>query len=529
MALFKSLFASLTAALSIALLLGLDGVEGRRGIMSRSELHARQLEAAKRYKVPILPRSGQSFDNQLYSRSYAPANVQNITFTNPKASQFWVNGSAIPLVDWDVGPSWSGLLPISSAANETRKLFFWFFPPAAGGSLDDLIFWTNGGPGCSSLEGFLQENGPISWGYGQAAPTPNQYSWTNISSMLWVEQPVGTGYSQGTPTAQNEEDVASQLVGFMQQFLEVFSELKGKKLYLTGESYAGTYIPYIADYIYTHPTLLDLQLQGIWMADPLISWDVVQEQIPAVDFVYKYQHVFAFNQTYLQYLNDTASKCNYAGYVQKYVTFPPKGPLPMPGNNTFADPGCDLWDDILNAALIINPGFNIYRIFDMYPILWDVLGFPGTFFQAQSPIYFDRPEVKKAIHAPLNTTWAECSNVNVFPNGDASLPPVFSVLPSVIEKSKRAIILHGLGDYVLIADGARIAIQNMTWAGMQGFQTPIATDSFVVDGIGALGNVHQERGLTYYEVVLSGHMIPQFSPWSAFQSVHYLLGLRSTP
>ena len=41
---------------------------------------------------------------------------------------------------------------------------------------------------------------------------------------------------------------------------------------------------------------------------------------------------------------------------------------------------------------------------------------------------------------------------------------------------------------------------------MQGFQTPIETDSFVVDGMGALGTTHTERGLTYYEVALSGHM-----------------------
>ena len=49
---------------------------------------------------------------------------------------------------------------------------------------------------------------------------------------------------------------------------------------------------------------------------------------------------------------------------------------------------------------------------------------------------------------------------------------------------------------------------------MQGFQTPIESDSFIVDGMGgvSLGNVHSERGLTYYEVVLSGHMVPQFSP-----------------
>ena len=46
----------------------------------------------------------------------------------------------------------------------------------------------------------------------------------------------------------------------------------------------------------------------------------------------------------------------------------------------------------------------------------------------------------------------------------------------------------------------------MTWDGVQGFQTPIEVDSFVVDGIGALGTTHTERSLTYYEVALSGHM-----------------------
>ncbi|KIL59177.1 hypothetical protein M378DRAFT_15036 [Amanita muscaria Koide BX008] len=519
MALFGSLLASLAAALSIALLCGLDaysGVEARRTFPTRDQIQARQLEAAKRYNVNNLLKAQQFPKNELFVASNAgasgpSASVQNITFKNPLASHFWVNGTSIPFVDWDVGPSWAGLLPISSAANETRKLFFWFFPPAEGGSLDDLILWTNGGPGCSSLLGLLQENGPISWQHGQAKPTPNQYSWTKISSMLWVEQPVGTGYSQGTPTAQNEEDVAAQLVGFLKQFLHVFSELKGKKFYLTGESvriFTRRHYPMftktfgnIADYIYTHPTLLDLELQGIWMGDPVIGWFVTQEQIPAVDFVHKYEHVFAFNQTFLKYLDDTALKCGYTGYQQKYATYPPKGPLPLPGHDTFADPGCDVWDDIFNAVLIVNPAFNCtgsltsIRCYGTFLVSRD-----GSFFALQTtPTYFDRLDVKQAIHAPLNSTWQICTDINVFPNGDASLPPTFTVLPNVIEKSKKAIIMHGLADYVLIADG-------MTWAGKQGFQTPIANDSFIVDGIGALGTVHEERGFTYYEVVLSGHM-----------------------
>ena len=49
---------------------------------------------------------------------------------------------------------------------------------------------------------------------------------------------------------------------------------------------------------------------------------------------------------------------------------------------------------------------------------------------------------------------------------------------------------------------------------MQGFQQPIANDSFIVDGVGALGNMHSERGLTYVEVALSGHMYVLYLPLS---------------
>ncbi|KAJ7165912.1 alpha/beta-hydrolase [Mycena filopes] len=503
--------------LALSLVGSLIGAADGRKMMSKSELHARQAEAAKRFERMPLPRAAAPKSN-------------NITFKNPKASQFFVDGTSIPEVDFDVGPSWSGLMPISADPNETRKLFFWFFPPGPEGSLDDLIFWTNGGPGCSSLEGFLQENGPFQWGVGTAKPIPNVNSWTNLSSMLWVEQPVGTGFSQGTPNIKNEDDLAAQLVGFLNQFLEVFAELNGKKLYLSGESYAGQFVPYIANYIYEHPTALNLSLQGIWIADPVLGWDVVQEQIPAVDFVHKYENVFAFNQSFMAELDALAVKCKYAGYYQKFATYPPAGLLPLPGKSTEADRGCDVWDIIFDAALTKNPAFNIYRIFDTFPVLWDVLGFPGSFEDIQlAPLYFDREDVKKAIHAPLNVSWSECSNVNVFPRGDASLPSALSVLPNVIEKSVRTVITHGLADFILIAEGARIVIQNMTWNGLQGFQTPIANDSFLVDGVGSLGTAHTERGLTFLEVELSGHMVPQFSPLAAFQSMQFLMGFRSTP
>ena len=83
----------------------------------------------------------------------------------------------------------------------------------------------------------------------------------------------------------------------------------------------------------------------------------------------------------------------------------------------------------------------------------------GTFPQMQtSPVYFNRPDVKQAIHAPADVEWAECADpsVNVFvgPGGaDMSPPSAFSVLPSVIEKSARTVIVHGTADFNLIAQG----------------------------------------------------------------------------
>jgi carboxypeptidase D len=74
-------------------------------------------------------------------------------------------------------------------------------------------------------------------------------------------------------------------------------------------------------------------------------------------------------------------------------------------------------------------------------------------------LYFDREDVKEAIHAPTNVNWVDCTDTNVFPTGDASLPPAFTVLPNVIEKSKRSVIVHGLADFILIAEGARIVLQ----------------------------------------------------------------------
>ena len=76
-----------------------------------------------------------------------------------------MNGSALPDVDFDIGESYAGLMPISNAT-DSPEMYFWFFPSENPLAENEILIWLNGGPGCSSLEGLFQENGPVIWQYG---------------------------------------------------------------------------------------------------------------------------------------------------------------------------------------------------------------------------------------------------------------------------------------------------------------------------------------------------------------------------
>ena len=168
--------------------------------------------------------------------------------------------------------------------------------------------------------------------------------------------------------------------------------------------------------------------------------------------------------------------------------------------------------------------FDIYQIATTCPLLWDVLGFPGTvsYLPQDAKVYFDRPEVKKAINAP-QVPWAEASPKQIYQTASGLSANYtnnqfsgLTVLPSVIENSKRTLIGHGGLDYILLRNGTLLTIQNMTWNGQQGFQSPIEDDFYVpyhtdfqaatMASAGVVGKTHTERGLTFFGVDQSGHM-----------------------
>lgn len=190
--------------------------------------------------------------------------------------------------------------------------------------------------------------------------------------------------------------------------------------------------------------------------------------IPATPFVEYWGPLINLNKTFIADITNRAEKCGYTSFLEKSLVFPPKGKLPTPPNVDYTMEGCSIWNDIYNAASLVNPCFDIYQVATTCPLLWDVLGFPGSFdyLPAGAQVYFNRTDVQKAINAPIQQ-WEECSSGVL--DTDTSPPSGLSVLPTVIEKTGNVIIGHGMLDYILIMNGTLVMIQNMTWNGAQGF------------------------------------------------------------
>lgn len=165
------------------------------------------------------------------------------------------------------------------------------------------------------------------------------------------------------------------------------------------------------------------------------------------------------------------------------------------------------------------------------------------------PVYFNRSDVKKAIHAPSDVEWTECKGP-VFlgdggpqDEGDLSPDPIQKVLPRVIEATNRVLVANGALDMDVLTNGTLSSIQNMTWNGAMGFSAApnktivitlpdLAYQDLFADQYGAnydnpqgiMGKQHYERGLMFAETYLSGHMEPQFQPRVAYMHLQWLLG-----
>ena len=382
--------------------------------------------------------------------------------------------------------------------------------------------------------GFLTENGPFLWQPGTLKPDHNPWTWVNLTNVVWIDQPVGTGFSPGTPTITNEHELSSQFLGFWENFSNTFG-LQTWDIYLAGESYAGRYVPYIADAMFNKNDTTNYNVKGTMLNDALISLNSFQQIVPEVAYVNYWNQLFRLNDTFMEYINNASDSCGYTAYLEEHLVYPPNPDVNVTVQN------CTYLQAEIQAALTLkNPCFDLFQITNSCPLLWEVIpppaypGYPKYKAQGSGPTFFNTDAVKKAINAPVDIKWEECTDREVFVDGiDTSPAPDGGVYEKVIERSTRTVLAHGALDMILVANGTLMTIQKMTWNGAQGFTTQ-PSDPFVVPyqpenvhnqaGSGIFGTTHTERGLTWVNVDLAGHMIPQYAPAAAYRYLEFLLG-----
>lgn len=96
--------------------------------------------------------------------------------------------------------------------------------------------------------GLFLENGPMRVTMGPNGPDdfqllPADKAWTDSYNVIFLDQPVSVGFSFGDTAGLNMEVGANEFYSFILQFYEMYPEMKTVDFHITGESYAGKYIP----------------------------------------------------------------------------------------------------------------------------------------------------------------------------------------------------------------------------------------------------------------------------------------------
>ena len=147
-------------------------------------------------------------------------------------------------------PWYSGYLDIAGG----KHMHYLFQTAQTAPATAPLHLWLNGGPGCSSLEGAFAEMGALL--VDEQDPSKlvaNPSSWNNISHSLYLEAPACVGYSYADDISGCSHDDSSQAADNYQAllvFFTLFPEYASADFFITGESYAGIYVPTLAKAVY---------------------------------------------------------------------------------------------------------------------------------------------------------------------------------------------------------------------------------------------------------------------------------------
>jgi len=378
----------------------------------------------------------------------------------------------------------------------------------------------NGGPGCSSLEGFLFELGPLHFtgqydGTGMPLLYDNPYSWTMNANVLFIESPAGVGFSYAVngSTACSDEIASQNNYGFLLNWFAGFSEYQKNQFYITGESYAGIYIPTLADRIRLgnqggNPVI---NLQGFAVGNA--CWGN------------------AVGTCAFGWDNDVTSTAFYFGHALfSQVTY--EKVIAACGNFTNPAPTNDCQNAIGLAQNEVDSINNVYDIYDTCPSpvsgqahalkrappskTSKRIARPGQQAACIEPNVFagkwlGMSTVQQALHvtAANVTSWSVCNDAVNF-GYDRSVGSLLPLYPTLIQ-NYRILVYSGDTDSCVPETGSERWVYNLGYSIVDPWRPWTSAAQQVNGYVQTYSN-----SFTFATVKGAGHMVPQYQPSAAY-------------
>ncbi|MCJ1452027.1 hypothetical protein MMC28_002367 [Mycoblastus sanguinarius] len=401
---------------------------------------------------------------------------------------------------------YSGYLSVGTNMN----MWFWFFEARTDPTTAPLSTWFNGGPGCSSMIGLFQENGPCQFYNGASTPSINPYSFNSYANMLYVDQPIGVGFSYGTDDVDSTVTAAPYVWTLLQAFYAQFPQYESRDFGIFTESYGGHYGPEFADYFESQNAaitagtvkgdninLIALGINNGWY-DPLLQYQAYID--------------FSLNNTYKPIITES----QYTSYTKtnKNDCTPELESCASSGSNSEcedADNTC--YGDIEGplSTTKANGGAAAYD-FDVYDIREPS---NDPYPPAQYSSYLLEPSVTSAIGA--KATYTECPDApyeKFASTGDDSrsfLPE----LSSVVQSGVQTVVWAGDADWICNWFGGLDAANAVTYSGTSAFNAA-PLESYTVSGT-AGGTFKTVDNFSFLRVFGAGHEVPYYQPAVALQ------------
>nr|AIC75882.1 serine carboxypeptidases [Radopholus similis] len=164
---------------------------------------------------------------------------------------------------------YSGFLQVSP----THFLHYWFVTSQGDAARDPLVFWFNGGPGCSSLDGLLNEMGPYVVNPDGRTLRKNPYAWNKYASMVYIEAPAGVGFSYASDgnTTTNDDLTSLENYEAIKQFFAKHPTFRNHSVFITGESYGGVYVPTLTARLVQGQAQFPINLRGMAIGNGYVN------------------------------------------------------------------------------------------------------------------------------------------------------------------------------------------------------------------------------------------------------------------